>query len=188
MASVIQLIHSSKLLSHGLQGTESELAPKAATLATQVNEVISEIRRLARGLLPIELESNGLNAALESFTQNTSSTFDVNCQYRPDGEVLINDRIVSLHLFRIAQEAVNNAIRHGKASNIEVILKVRKHHFTLTIKDDGMGFDYENYQRKKDINGVGLQSMVYRAKLIKANVTFSRPDKNGFAVTVVRQS
>lgn len=185
---VVGISFLAKLLSHGLQGTESELAPKAATLATQVNEVISEIRRLARGLLPIELESNGLNAALESFTQNTSSTFDVNCQYRPDGEVLINNRIVSLHLFRIAQEAVNNAIRHGKAANIEVILKVRKHHFTLTIKDDGVGFDYENYQRKKDINGVGLQSMVYRAKLIKANVTFSRPDQTGFAVTVITQS
>lgn len=185
---VVGISFLAKLLSHALQDKQSELAPKAATLATQVNEVISEIRRLARGLLPIELESNGLNAALQSFTQNTSSTFDVNCQYKPDGEVLINDRIVSLHLFRIAQEAVNNAIRHGKASSIDVILNVRKHHFTLSIRDNGVGFDYENYQRSSDINGVGLQSMVYRAKLIKANVTFSRPTQTGFVVTVVSQS
>lgn len=185
---VVGISFLAKLLSKELDAKQSSLASKAATLATQVNEVIAEIRRLARGLLPIELESNGLNAALESFAQNTSETFDVNCQYLPEGEVLINDRIVSLHLFRIVQEAVNNAIRHGKASHIDVTLKVTKNHFNLSIKDNGVGFDYENYHRGKDIKGVGLQSMVYRAKLIKANVTFSRSAPNGFVVKVLKQS
>lgn len=183
---VVGISFLAKLLAHGLKDKNSALAPNAATLVTQTNEVISEIRGLARGLLPIELESNGLNAALESLTKYIGRTFNVTCVYQPDGEVLMNDRIVSLHLYRIAQEAMNNAIRHGKATQIELSLTVRKHHFSLIIRDNGVGFDYDNYQRNKKINGIGLQSMMYRTKLIRAKVEFNRPEDNGFEVKVVR--
>ncbi|MCX4189082.1 PAS domain S-box protein [Methylophaga sp. OBS3] len=185
---VVGISFLAKSLSQVLKPKLPDMADKAETLATQVNEVISEIRRLARGLLPIEIESNGLNAALESFSRNTSKTFNVDCQYKPDGEVLLQDRIVSLHLFRIVQEAVNNAIRHGKATQIDVMLKVRPNLLSLTIKDNGQGFDHEIYQQGNKLSGVGLQSMVYRAKLIKAKVSFSKPADQGFIVTVFRQS
>ena len=183
---VVGISFLAKLLAHGLKEKNSALAPNAATLVTQTNEVISEIRGLARGLLPIELESNGLNAALESLTKYIGRTYNVTCHYQPDGEVLMNDRIVSLHLYRIAQEAMNNAIRHGKATHIELSLTVRKHHFSLVIRDNGIGFDYDKYQRNKKINGIGLQSMMYRTKLIRAKVEFNKPEDNGFEVKVVR--
>ncbi|MTI62598.1 MAG: PAS domain S-box protein [Methylophaga sp.] len=174
-----------KLLDHGLHAKQSEFARNASTLTSQINEVISEIRGLARGLLPIELESNGLNAALDSLTKNTTATCDVNCVYMPTGEVLISDRIVSLNLYRIAQEAISNAIRHGKANKIEVGLEVNDNHFTLTVRDNGIGFDYEKYQQFNKIKGIGLQSMIYRTRLINAKVSFAKLAE-GFEVKVVR--
>lgn len=174
-----------KLLDHGLHAKNSEFAKNASTLAIQINEVIAEVRGLARGLLPIELESNGLNAALESLSATISNTFKIECIYVPIGEVLVRDRIVSLNLYRIVQEAVNNAIRHGKASSIEIRLEVSNTNFILSIKDDGIGFDYEKYSQHNKVNGIGLQSMVYRARLINAKVNFTKLSDEGFEITVV---
>jgi signal transduction histidine kinase len=103
----------------------------------------------------------------------------------PTGEVLISDRIVSLNLYRIAQEAISNAIRHGKANKIEVGLEVSDNHFTLTVRDNGIGFDYEKYQQFNKIKGIGLQSMIYRTRLINAKVSFAKLAE-GFEVKVVR--
>lgn len=175
-----------KLLDHGLNDKNLEFGQHASTLVQRINEVIAEIRGLARGLLPIELESNGLHAALESFADNTSTTFNIDCVYHPDGEVLISDRVVSLHLFRIVQEAVNNAIRHGKASRIDISLAVSNHNFALSIKDNGVGFDYDEYQQYNKVDGIGLQSMAYRSRLIKAKVNFIKSGDEGFELQVVR--
>lgn len=175
-----------KMLDQGLQAKQSEFASHAATLVDQINDVIGEVRGLARGLLPIELESNGLNAALDSLAKNTSKTFNMECIYLPHGEVLVSDRIISLNLYRIVQEAVNNAVKHGKASRIEVSLEVENKNFKLRISDNGRGFEYQNYQELNKMKGIGLQSILYRSRLINAKVNFAKSLEGGFEVSVVR--
>ncbi|GEM_PF-1189133 len=175
-----------KLLDHGLTAKQSEFASHASTLVSQINDVIGEVRGLARGLLPVELESNGLNAALDSLAKNTSATFNLDCVYTPRGEVLVNDRIVSLNLYRIVQEAVNNAVKHGRASRIEIALAVNNKNFTLQVSDNGVGFDYQKYQEVNKIMGIGLQSIIYRTRLINAKVDFAMSKQGGFEVNVVR--
>lgn len=175
-----------KMLDQGLQTKQSEFANHSSTLVEQINDVIGEVRGLARGLLPIELESNGLNAALDSLAKNTSKTFNIECLYQPRGEVLVTDRIISLNLYRIVQEAVNNAIKHGKASRVEVSLEIANKNFTLKVSDNGLGFDYHNYQELNKIKGIGLQSILYRSRLINAKVNFTQSFEGGFEVNVVR--
>ena len=153
-----------------LTGTlQKKLAAKAvpeardsARILEVINEAITQTRSLARGLHPVEPEPNGLMAALEMLASRTHKLFHVRCRFNCPQPVLIKDNVVATHLFRIAQEAVTNAIKHGKAGRIRISLIETPERINLAINNNGKPIPARH--RKK--SGMGLRIMRYRAGII----------------------
>lgn len=137
-------------------------AARAGEIARHVREVIRQTRLLARGLSPVTLESEGLTSALQELASNTEQIFRVACRFECRQPVPVRDQTVATHLYRIAQEAVSNAIKHGKATRILIKLARQDHRMTLTISDDGSGFPESGREAK----GMGLRIMHSRAGML----------------------
>jgi PAS domain S-box-containing protein len=144
-----------------------------------LNEAIAQTRSLSRGLHPVELEADGLMAALKALAVRTKSIFRVECRFithrRP---VLIHDNAAATHLFRIAQEAVTNAIKHGKPGRIEISLTRTPERINLAVRNDGAGFP--DRHRKK--HGMGLHIMRYRARIIGGTLAIQNEAGGGTVV------
>src|SRR4029078_8630583 len=104
-----------KVLADRLAEASRPESAEAAKIVSLVNEAIKITRDLARGLLPVVSEANGLMSALEHWAGEVSELFHVDCSFECGDGVLIHDEALADHLYRLAQEAVNNAIRHGHA-------------------------------------------------------------------------
>jgi len=135
-------------------------------------------RGLATGLSPIDTEGEGLLTALSDLASHFSEQFKVACVFGYDEPVHIHDSTVATHLYRIAQEAVHNAIRHGKARNIAIGLGSAGGLVTLTVHDDGCGLS----TGAPPTQGMGLRNMKYRASMIGGNLTLE-PGAKGAIVT-----
>lgn len=131
-------------------------------LVDLIGEAAKQTRGLAQGISPVEDELGGLPNALRELAQRTQSIHRISCRLRALGEIHALDNATATHLYRIAQEAVNNAVRHAKPSHIDISLEKTRHELTLAVRDDGLGFSAES---NKD-NGMGLRIMKYRAHLI----------------------
>lgn len=147
-----------------------KMASVAASIATQVQTAVIQIKQLAQGLLPFELEANGLIAALKKLSKRIASTYSISCQFICEHEIVINDKNLALNFYRIAQEAANNAIRHGAAQHLTISLSSVQEKLVLSIKDDGCGFVAETKQA--ETQGMGIKIMQYRAKQLGANLEF----------------
>jgi two-component system CheB/CheR fusion protein len=152
-------------------------APQAAKIAEHVRESIRQTRALARGLSPVQLDAGGLMSALHELASNVQKMFRVNCSFRCNKPVLIRENTVATHLFRIAQEAVSNAIKHGKASQIEIALAALPDRVVLSIKDNGTGFS-----DAARASGMGLRIMHYRAAMIGGSLAVQREPNGGTSV------
>lgn len=150
-------------------------APDAETIAKLVQETIAQTRALARGLCPIELETTGLESALEDLTFNIQRVHKIDCRLETDNVQPIKDHSVAMHLYRITQEALNNAIKHAKASKILVSLRFSNSGNVLSIQDDGCGFKQNQHKHPS----MGLRMMNYRATMIDASLTISSEPKQG---------
>lgn len=122
---------------------------------------VDQARDTARGLYPGELEGSSLMHSLEDLS---SLTLGVSCKFRCPEPILIEDNNIATHLYRIAQEGISNAVKHGKAKNIELSFTRNGDHVTLAIKDDGIGI----VNSPKGTKGIGLKIMKYRAHIINA--------------------
>jgi len=160
----------SEVLGQKLARKSKADSAQADNIAGHVRDVIAQTRSLARGLSPLVLESEGLMAALSELAANTEKLFRVQCRFECATPVYVHDLITATHLFRIAQEAVTNAIKHGKASAIELSLETRLQKTVLSVKDDGAGFS----PRSGPTKGMGLRIMQYRADMIGAALSFQR--------------
>jgi signal transduction histidine kinase len=134
----------------------------AVRVVKLVEEGINLARNLARGLYPVELDAEGLMAAFQELADNITKGARIRCVFECDAPVLIRDDAAATHLYRITQEAIRNAIRHGKARNIEMKLSERDENVRLTIEDDGVGLP-ENPQQN---GGLGIRIMAHRAAMI----------------------
>lgn len=166
-------------LEEKLQKTSRTNVPRATEIAAQVRESIRQTKQLARGLSPVALEENGLMSALHELAANITSMFRVNCTFRCDTAVLLRDNATATHLFRIAQEAVSNATRHGQAKNVEIVLQKMPEKIRLMVNDDGKGLP----KSPAAGHGMGLRIMQYRAGMIRG--TFVVQHRNGGGTTVV---
>jgi signal transduction histidine kinase len=169
------------------QVLEQNLAAKSKLEAKQVGEIgqhirdaISHTRKLARGLSPVELETNGLMSALQELTAHVQKLFHIKCRMECPQPVLIRNNVFATHLYRIVQEAINNAVKHGNAEHIVILLKPAGDKIVLTVTDDGIGFS--NKSKKND--GMGLHIMKYRAGVVDAALEV-RSDIDGAGTTVV---
>jgi signal transduction histidine kinase len=149
---------------------------------TVVKSLQQKIRSVIRGLTPVDINGRGLMAALMDLAAGISDLHHVQCRFHCPEPLLIQDNESAIHLYRIAQESVTNAIRHGGGSQIEISLTAAENNAVLTITDNGCGFDYRTSIEK---SGFGLHIMNYRASLIGANLSIGPADGHG---TIVRCS
>ncbi len=156
----------------------SREAGTALRICELVRESIGEARRLAQGLFPVKLEDNGLMSALEELAADVSNLFQVSCRFECRDTVLIADAAIATNLFRIAQEAVSNAVRHGKARHIRIELHATRRRITLTVRNDGVAFPEP---APKD-GGMGLRIMRHRAALAGGTLNVRRAGARGALV------
>jgi two-component system CheB/CheR fusion protein len=168
----------SQALEQNLAATSKTGAERVGQIAGHIREAINHTRLLARGLAPVTLESDGLMAALHELAGNTKKIFNVNCAFRCDPPVLLEDQAVASQLFRIAQEAVSNAIRHGKATEILVQLGDKRGKIVVTVSDNGKGFPKAIPMRK----GMGLRMMQSRAGMIGGTLVLDNNSDGGARV------
>lgn len=168
-----------KVQEQKLAEKQSPEAADAAKIVQLVNDAILKARELARGLLPVVSDAHGLMSALRLYAAEIEDLFGICCRFQCEEVVLIHDAPMATHLYHIAQEAVNNAIKHGHATNILIRLFSGEHEGTLIIKDDGTGFE----KRDTPHSGVGLHIMSYRAGMIGGNLDIRREQPHGTSVT-----
>jgi PAS domain S-box-containing protein len=137
-------------------------AARAREIAQMVQRAMTQTRELARGLSPVRLEAEGLADALRELAAGTKKVFRCDCRFRCNPPVLVPNHTVATHLYRIAQEAVNNALRHGKARRIDISLAAKGRSVVLTVNDNGRGIPGKLPKR----TGMGLHIMRYRAEVI----------------------
>ena len=154
-------------------------AADAAKIVKLVNEAINKTRELARGLSPVVSESFGLMSALQQLSAEVQDVFGVSCRLTCDTPVLIDDVSLATHLYHISQEAVSNAIKHGKARNIDINLAASDARGVLTIRDDGSGCKKIPATSK----GMGHHIMSHRAKMIGGTLDIESCTPRGTVVT-----
>jgi signal transduction histidine kinase len=154
-------------------------AADAAKIVRLVNEAIHKTRELARGLLPVVSDEQGLMSALQLWAAEVEDLFGISCRFQCDTAVLIHDDAMATHLYHIAQEAVNNAIKHGRTRSILIRLSADDEWGTLQITDNGCGI-----QENRNISqGMGLHIMSYRAGMIGGRLEVRRGPICGTSVT-----
>jgi PAS domain S-box-containing protein len=153
-------------------------AADAARIVRLVNEAINRTRELAHGLLPVFSDAQGLMSALRRWMLEVEDLFKISCSFDCDEPVLIHDADMATHLYRIAQEAVNNAIKHGEASQIRLSLSSAAGRGTLRIEDNGSGIS----EIPRNNPGMGMQIMNYRAKMIGGSLQVQEAASRGTAV------
>ena len=166
-----------KVLERKLTAKAPEEASDAAEIGRLVIQALAQTRNLARGLFPAQLEQSGLIAALTELTESVEKTCGVRCVLRAHEAVTVQDNVLATHVFRIAQEAINNSIKHGQPENIEVTLALNGDKIELRVTDDGGGFSPE---AKSD--GLGLRIMHYRARRIGGTLQVAATDTGGTRV------
>jgi len=154
-------------------------ANDAAKIVSLVNDAILKTRELARGLLPVVSEAQGLMSALQQYSGEVENIFGIPCRFQCERPVLIHDATVATHLYHIAREAVNNSIKHGRAQSILIQFIAGEREGTLRVKDDGLGIE----KRTEPHPGVGLQIMNYRAGMIGGHLEVRRDHPKGTVVT-----
>ncbi|MDQ3117935.1 MAG: ATP-binding protein [Verrucomicrobiota bacterium] len=155
-----------------------EEAAVAEELAELLEKGVVQTRDLARGLVPVPMEEDGLPFALEGLATSVARLQNIDCSFRVQGEVKIGDTSAATHLYRIAQEAINNATRHGHANRIRIALRAEGPLATLSVADNGHGLS----RTAAESPGLGLSIMRYRARLVGGQLAMTEPDDGGTRV------
>ncbi|MGK0186613.1 MAG: PAS domain S-box-containing protein [Verrucomicrobiales bacterium] len=155
-----------EFMSQALEQKLTEAGLEAANAVRDIKDLIrnsiTQTRDLARGLSPVVLQSKGLEAALRDLAGSISKRTGLDCVFESDAKFIVTHEKASIHLYRIAQEAVANAIKHGKATMISISLRNVARRLELRITDNGSGFAADFEEGK----GMGLRGMKYRAGII----------------------
>jgi PAS domain S-box-containing protein len=170
--------HMAATLQKDLAAKSRPEARRLDRISKLLCEAIAQARSLSHGLHPVEPESNGLMAALEFLAARTKSLFQTECHFTCRQPVLIPDNAVATHLFRIAQEAVSNAVKHGRPRRIEISLTGTPERIQLAIRDNGAGLP----ARLRKNSGMGLRIMQYRAGMINGSLAIQNESGGGAAV------
>ncbi len=166
-------------LSSDLASNESPQAASAAKISTLLAQAVAQTRSLARGLQPVAPEPNGLASALEDMAARVSDLFKVPCHFSCPRPVLVSDNSVATHLYRIAQEAVTNAVKHGAPKEIRIALGSSARRTVLAVEHDGVGLPKVPLREE----GLGLRIMEDRASLIGATLAFKNKSSGGVELT-----
>jgi two-component system, LuxR family, sensor kinase FixL len=152
-------------------------AADAKQITDLVKPAVSQARSMAKGLSPLDLAGSGFISALEDLALNAERRYRISCKFISDDQVIIEDGAVAMHLYRIAQEALNNAIKHSQGDQMKILLNSDGEVVTIAVKDNGVGIP-KNQPR----TGLGMQFMHYRARMIGASLKIRKPVAGGTAL------
>jgi signal transduction histidine kinase len=176
----------SKTLETKLREADSPHAGSAGTIVETINGSLSFTRDLARTLSSLTVTSDDFPTAMAGLAQTTEKLFGVTCQFHRDADLVAPTKDQAEHLYRLAQEAVNNAIKHGRASRIEIVWqRLTSAGQILRIFDNGRGFEPQSAPppaRTNGSGGIGLRVMRYRAELIGGALRVERCGAGGMLV------
>jgi len=182
-------------LCKALESRLKAAAPVEAEELRQITELVSQAivqaRAIARGLQPVEDRPDGLMTALQALAENTSGLFRTSCQFACPNLVLVEDQSVAVQLYRIAQEAVSNAVRHGKPHHLWIMLDPHGQGVSMAVSDDGVGLPARfagpagRGVSGTSGGGMGINIMRYRASLIGAALDFSAGKQGGTIVSCI---
>lgn len=145
----------------------------------EITDMIKEADRFARtlshNLIPVDVESGGLKNSIEQLCKRAQKLFNIECKFQYSGDTNVESQNVSIHLYRIAQEAISNAVKHGNASHVEVYLEGNGNGISLSIADDGIGFP--KVEDLQQIEGMGIHTMRYRAHISGGELHIRETDK-----------
>ncbi|MEI7880633.1 MAG: GAF domain-containing protein [bacterium] len=164
------------------QDLHKKSIPESAALervSRQVAETVKEVRNLVRGLFPGELLNGRMTDALQGLARRTQDVFGKTCQFTGRSDVRMADDDMARQLYRIAQEAVNNAVKHSKADTIEIGLSRQRKRIVLTVRDSGVGLP----EAGGNGLGMGLRIMKYRAGMIGATLKIESVRGQGTTIT-----
>ncbi len=143
-----------------------------------VNGAIESTRAMARGLAPVGADRGGLIAGLQSMAVRGMERYGIRAHFNTSlKEPLTLDDGAATHLYRIAQEAFTNAIRHGRVTQVSIDLATAEGILTLSVQDNGRGFDERNAS-----NGMGMKLMRYRAQMLGGDVAIANNKGGGVVV------
>ncbi len=168
-----------KVAHQSLKKKHSEQAANLEEIVRLVTQANVRAREMSRGLMPVVLDSAGLMAALADLAKGTERIFRVSCPFRCDRPVQVPDNKIATQLFRIAQEAVANAIKHSRADRIEISLSQEDSEVHLCIRDNGIGIP-DNISGKS--TGMGLLTMSHRARMVGGTFAIEHDDFGGTLV------
>lgn len=182
--SVGQLLTGIRMLSENLGRRYFEPGSDGAAAAQKVTafaeEALQRVRDICRGLVPPQLAHEGLGAALQGLAATLDAVSDVRCTFSGSPEVETDEYETNLQLYRIAQEAANNALKHARPSHVWIRLTAHADALTLEVEDDGVGFDPDEHAR----TSIGLYSMRRRASSVRAALTIESSAELGSLVRV----
>lgn len=157
----------------------------ASRLSQGLVEANQHVQQLSHGIMPVQIEVEGLRTALEQLAATTHAQQNVSCRFDCPVSVGVANNTTATHLYRIAQEAVNNALRHGRADEIRISLARADGEIILEVSDNGIGFDPPAVERSgawRGTGGFGLGIMSYRAGVIGGQLRVARRDEGGMLV------
>lgn len=172
----------SEVLFQKLKDANQAEMQDAAKITMLVNETMSRTRLLAHGLYPAELREKGVCRMMERFAGYVEGIYQIECHFSCQQGCRVDDPEVAINLFRIVQEAVANAVKHGHSKHIDLCVSAPPSGgLSVEILDDGCGIPPASLTEG---SGLGMRSMRYRAELIGASLEVAPRDNGGTRVTV----
>lgn len=169
-----------KVLQQNLDKKDIKESEDLLIIAKLVKEATDQARGLAKGLHPVDLDSSSILSSLNELALSTERLFGIRCELNANEDVEVTQAESAVHLYRIAQEAVTNAIKHGKAKNIKITLSKSADKAVMVIENDGRAFP-KKYEKRG--TGMGLQIMDHRVDLIDGDLKIRKGSKGGTVVT-----
>lgn len=158
---------------------DADLIENMQNISQVVKKATTETQGLASGLFPTSLSSKDITHALSELARNVSARSQVSCLFDCEKNFNAKDKIAGIHMYRIVQEAVRNAIQHGKATHIVIDMTSHADEYVITISDDGVGMPE---RVKKD--GMGIGAMEYRSRLLNGSLNIRSRRPQGTIVTL----
>lgn len=176
---LVRIALTCNVLEQDLAKSAHPQATKVRNLSLLAENTLIQARSVARGLFPVKLEKEGLTSALEEMALSLNHHAGVRINVACDRSALVSDHEVAVHLYRIAQEAVTNALKHASARHIDIQLTNLDDFVSLKVQDDGVGIEHPT----GNTQGMGLNIMAYRAHLIGGKLRVYRGDVSGTVVS-----
>ena len=177
---LVSLAFDANSLEQRLSAQRQPEAEIAKRLADFLDRAITESRQLSRGLFPVRLAQEGLAPALDELARAICDRFKLQCRFEGQGLVAVENSAIATHLYRIAQEAVTNAVKHSRARSVRICLRDHAGQLELRVEDNGTGFSSAAQKQSK---GMGLHIMAYRARMIGGTLHLKSSRRGGTVVS-----